>query len=156
MNFFNLFEVLTTGADVSQFISLSKNIQDEKLFKQILQNQNTIINLLNNKKDIDFMKLIKTIVTQIKMEIDAAEDYAESAIEVKEKDTTLKEMYIKLANAELDHVDILHNAVVRIIDKHKMEKGEPPKEMMAIWEWEHEKQIEEVIEIKMMIEHAKK
>lgn len=102
------------------------------------------------------MKLIKTIVTQIKMEIDAAEDYAESAIELKEKDTTLKEMYIKLANAELDHVDILHNAVVRIIEKHKIEKGEPPKEMMAIWEWEHEKQIEEIIEIKMMIEHAKK
>lgn len=102
------------------------------------------------------MKLIKTIVTQIQMEIDAAEDYAESAVEMKDKDTTLKEMYIKLANAELEHVDILHNAVVRIIDKHRMEKGEPPKEMMAIWEWEHEKHIEEVIEIKMMIEHAKK
>ena len=156
MSFFNLFEVLTTGADVSQFISLSKNIQDEKLFKQILQNQKTIINLLNNKKETNIMKLIKTIVTQIQMEIDAAEDYAESALEVKEKDSTLKEMYIKLANAELDHVDILHNAVVRIIDKHRMEKGEPPKEMLAIWEWEHEKQIEEVIEIKMMIEHAKK
>lgn len=154
----NLFEILTTGADISQFINLSKNIQDEKLFKKILDNQEIIINLLNNniKKEINFMKLIKTIVTQIKMEIDAAEDYAESAIEIKDKDTTLKEMYIKLANAELEHVDILHNAVVRIIDKHRMEKGEPPKEMMAIWEWEHEKQIEEVIEIKMMIEHAKK
>lgn len=154
----NLFEILTTGADISQFINLSKNIQDEKLFKKILDNQEIIINLLNNniKKEINFMKLIKTIVTQIQMEIDAAEDYAESAVEMKDKDTTLKEMYIKLANAELEHVDILHNAVVRIIDKHRMEKGEPPKEMMAIWEWEHEKQIEEVIEIKMMIEHAKK
>ena len=41
--FFNIFEYLTIGADVTQFINLSKNIQDEKLFKQLLQNQAIII-----------------------------------------------------------------------------------------------------------------
>lgn len=34
----NFFELLTIGADVSQFVNLSKNIADEKLFKKILLN----------------------------------------------------------------------------------------------------------------------
>ena len=42
----NVFELLTIGADFSQFVSLSKNIAYEKLFEKILLNQEIMIKLL--------------------------------------------------------------------------------------------------------------
>ena len=75
-----LFEVLTTGADISQFISLSKNIADEKLFAKILENQAKIIGFLENKKEINYMKIIKDLIEKMDDTLEEVECYADKAI----------------------------------------------------------------------------
>ena len=43
---------------------------------------------------------------------------------------------------------ILHNEVVRLIEKHRKEHGEPPPAMQAVYDYLHEKQIEKAQEAK--------
>lgn len=102
------------------------------------------------------MKLIKKMVEQIDKEIEASEDYASCALKHKEDNKELTDLYIKLSSAELDHTEWLHAHITRIIEKHKMEKGEVPVEMKAIWEYEHEKHIHKIAEIRIMLDMARR
>ena len=54
------FELLTIGADFSQFVSLSKNIADEKLFEQLLANQRVILKLLLEIRGDNKMKIVRS------------------------------------------------------------------------------------------------
>lgn len=46
------------------------------------------------------------------------------------------------------HITRLHDEVVRIIETYRAEKGEPPADMLAIYNYLHKKHIEKVAEIK--------
>ena len=47
-------------------------------------------------------------------------------------------------------MNLLHNQVVKLIDNYRKTEGEPPVEMMAVYNYLHEKFIEEAKEIKIM------
>ena len=47
-------------------------------------------------------------------------------------------------------MQILHGEVVKMIEQYRREHGEPPESMMAIYEWEHTKQIDNAAEVKAM------
>ena len=102
------------------------------------------------------MKLIKKIVEQIDKEIEAAQDYADCALNHKDDSRELTELYIKLSSAELEHSDWLHAHAVRIIERYRMEKGEAPVEMKAIWEYEHQKHMKQVAKVRIMLDMARK
>lgn len=97
------------------------------------------------------MKEIKKIVAQIDDEIEGAEDYAKCYAKYKDIDKGLSDVYHQMAEAELGHVDKLHEQVVRIIKDYRAKGNEPPAEMMAIWEWEHEKEIDHVARIRAIM-----
>lgn len=44
----------------------------------------------------------------------------------------------------------LHSAVVKIIDNYKKTHGEPPAPMLAVYEYLHEKSIDEVKEVRLL------
>lgn len=103
------------------------------------------------------MKVIKTIVENIEEETDGAENYAKLATQYKETDKLLADTYAKLAGVELDHVNLLHDQVVRIIKDWKAKTGEEPSaSMQAIWEYEHERSIDKVAKIKALLEMYKR
>lgn len=102
------------------------------------------------------MKKIANIVKEMREEISGAEHYAKQATKYKDDDKALADVYIAIANQELEHVDRLHTQVTRIIQAYKSEKGNPPEAMMAIWNFEHEDMIEKVSRIKALIEIYKK
>ena len=51
-----------------------------------------------------------------------------------------------------DYSEVLNTAVVAIINEHRRTKGEPPANMLAIWDFTHKKLIEEYEEIKKMLD----
>lgn len=102
------------------------------------------------------MRSIKGIVEDIREELEGAEKYAKRAAHNKGSDDGLAAMYAEMAQQELTHADKLHGRAVEMIKKHRMEHGEPPAAMLAVWEWEHEKMNEQAAKIKSMIDMARK
>lgn len=98
------------------------------------------------------MKTIKCLVEDIQEELEGAEHYAKLATQYKEDDRVLADVYAKLASVELDHVNALHEQVVRIIKDWKATSGkETPAPMQAVWDWEHEKMVDTEARIKSML-----
>lgn len=62
----------------------------------------------------------------------------------------------ELSVEELGHSERLHERVVSKIEKYKRENGEPPKEMMALYNYIHEKMIEDKTKVVIMQELFKK
>lgn len=99
------------------------------------------------------MKIIKEIVERIHEELEDSESYAKSALQYKTIDKALSDTYVQLSMQELEHVDKLHMQVARII---KSCTKEVPEGMQAVWNWEHQRMIEKVAKIKILIEIIKK
>ena len=97
------------------------------------------------------MLIIKNLSKMIKEEICDAEKYANCALKYKDEDKTLAETFYSLANNELQHMDTLHTQVTRLINEYKNKKGEPPKEMQAVYDYVHEEQIENVKEVRLLL-----
>lgn len=87
------------------------------------------------------MKIIAQVVDMIDDELDGAEEYAEYALKCKADHPKLAAKFNELAQVELGHVKQLHTEVVRLIDEYRQQHGEPPKEMLLIYNYEHDKQI---------------
>lgn len=150
------FELVTIGADFSQFVSLSKNIADEKLFKQILDNQQLMINLLLELKGENRMKILSKMISKANDTLDEIEWYAEKALHYKQDHKSVADVYNKIAEMHITIYDMLHKEMVGLIDEHKRMGHQPPPEMLAIWDYEHEKLIKEFAEAKTMVDEYKK
>ena len=97
------------------------------------------------------MKLIKKISEMIEDELEGAECYAKKALEYKEERPELAKTFYTLANDEMEHMNILHEEVVKLIEEYRDKHGEPPEAMQAVYDYMHEKQIDEAREIKAML-----
>lgn len=97
------------------------------------------------------MKIIKMLVEQIEEEASGAEEYITKAMEYKDDDKALADTYAKLAEVELQHVDLLHAQVVRIIKAWQARGNETPPAMEQIYSWQHEKQIDHIARVRVMM-----
>lgn len=86
----------------------------------------------------------------IEDEIEGAECYVKMALKLKEERPELAKMFYNLSLDEMGHMSKLHDAVVDIITQYRKEEGEPPAAMMAVYEYLHNKHIDEAAEVKVM------
>ena len=96
------------------------------------------------------MKTIQKLVEYIDEELEGAEHYAECALKHKDDNPTLAKVFYDISNDEMRHVSMLHDEVVKMIETHRREKGEPPAAMLAIWNYMHEKHVEKSNEIRVI------
>ena len=96
------------------------------------------------------MKIIKCLNEFIEEEIGDAEKYIRKALEVKDEYPELGDLFNNLSAEELKHMQALHSAVVKIIDNYRKTHGEPPAPMLAVYEYLHEKSIDEVKEVRLL------
>jgi hypothetical protein len=94
------------------------------------------------------MKLIQTLEDLISEEIHDQKHYAIMAAELKESHPMLAQVLYNISTQEEGHAIALHNEVVKIIEQHRNEHGEPPVAMMAVYDYLHKKQIEKAAEAK--------
>ena len=61
------------------------------------------------------------------------------------------EMFYKLANEEMEHMSILHEQVVALIEAYRKENGKPPEAMLMLYDILHRKHINDASTVKAMI-----
>lgn len=96
------------------------------------------------------MKIIKKLSKMIECEIEDAKNYADCALKTLEDNKELAELFYTLSTEEIGHMERLHKAVVDIIKDYRAKNGEPPADMMAVYNYVHEKQIEATAEVKVL------
>ena len=96
------------------------------------------------------MKIIQEMCEYIHEEIHDAEKYITKALEIREEFPEVAEVLNMLSAEEMKHMQMLHNQVVKIIDNYRKLKGEPPASMLAVYDYLHEKAIDESKGVKIL------
>ena len=59
-------------------------------------------------------------------------------------------MLFNISMQEMEHMNMLHAATTDVIEKWRADHGDPPPEMMAVYDDLHEKQIDAAAKVKAM------
>lgn len=96
------------------------------------------------------MKIIKILSDKIKEEIGDSKSYIELAIEYKEQYPELSRTLNNISLQEMEHMNLLHNEVSALIAQYRNTQGEPPADMMAVYDYLHKEQIAAAREVKVL------
>ena len=97
------------------------------------------------------MKIIMKLVSLIDDELSGAKEYIKLAHHNHEAHPHLADTFADLAEQEMTHVSRLHDEVTQLIEEVRQRDGEPPAGMLAVYEYEHKKQISKAAKVKQLI-----
>lgn len=92
------------------------------------------------------MKLIRDLEEMIEDEIHDIKKYAKMAAKVKDEHPGLAQTLYNISVQEDAHHAALHNEVTKIVEEHRRTHGAPPPEMLAVYEFMHNRHIDKLAE----------
>ena len=95
------------------------------------------------------MQIIKCLSEHIEEELHDADTYIELAEKWKKEQPNTAKLFYELSTEEMKHVDKLHQHVTELIQAYKQEHGEPPKGMMELYSYLHEKHVAQAMRIRV-------
>ena len=95
------------------------------------------------------MKIIKCLSELIEEELHDADKYIDLAMRWRNEEPDTADLFYQLSTEEMGHVDKLHEEVSELIEEYRKEHGEPPKDMMILYEYLHENHIKTATHIKV-------
>jgi rubrerythrin len=90
------------------------------------------------------MKIIRDLEELIEDETHDIKKYAKMACELKEKYPQLANVLYTISTQEETHQRMLHEEVTKIISEYRKTNGDPPAEMMAVYNYVHQKHIDKL------------
>ena len=96
------------------------------------------------------MKIIQCLTDNIHEELADARKYAELALKYKDSYPGVARLFFSLSQGEMEHMSALHDAAVDVIADYRKNKGEPPADMLAVYDYLHNKEIEKAAEVKRL------
>lgn len=93
------------------------------------------------------MQIIQEMSKRINDELADAEHYARMANRWKEEQPETAKLFLDLANEEVDHQSKLHDHVARLIRRYRDKHGDPPKEMLAVYNYLHDQAMDKAAEV---------
>ena len=102
------------------------------------------------------MKMLVNLIEKANDTMEEIEWYAEKAHHLRVDHKPLADTYIKVAEMHIDIYKMLHEKMVELIEEEKKKGIHPPAEMLAIWNYEHEKLVKEFSESKYLVDEYKK
>ena len=96
------------------------------------------------------MRIIKKLSCLIDEEIGDARKYAKLALEWKDEDAGLAQLFNMLSLDEMKHMGMLHDAVTKIIAQVQDDDDPRTEGMKIAYEVLHDKAIEEAAEVRVM------
>ena len=95
------------------------------------------------------MKIIKCLSELIEEELEDSQKYIDLAMKWRTDEPDTADLFYELSTEEMGHADKLHQEVTELIEEYRKEHGDPPKEMMVLYEYLHEKHIGHATEIRI-------
>ena len=95
------------------------------------------------------MKIIKCLSELIEGELIDADKYIELAMRWKQEEPDTADLFYDLSVEEMGHMEKLHQEVAELIEEYRKEHGEPPKEMLTLYNYLHEKHIGTATQIRV-------
>ena len=92
------------------------------------------------------MKLIKELEELIEEEIHDVKKYAKMAAALKDENPSLAQTLYTISTQEDIHQSAIHAEIVKIIQEYRKQNGEPPANMMAVYEYLHKRSVEKLEE----------
>ena len=102
------------------------------------------------------MKLIRDLEEAISDEISDIRKYAKWAAALKDSHPALAQVLYNISVQEDGHQAALHNEVVKLIEEHRRSHGDPPATMKAVYDYLHQKSIDDLADARMYQEVYKK
>lgn len=96
-------------------------------------------------------QLLKELSNYLDGELDAAEQYARTALRCKEYDSILANTLIELAETEISHSTKIHEQVARILDTENKKQGEVSIAMKVVYDYLREVHIDKTNKVRWMI-----
>ena len=96
------------------------------------------------------MKIIKKLTCLIDEELHDAEKYANLALRYKDEDPEISALFYSLSIEETKHMNMLHDAVTKIIKGIKKEDDPRTEGMKIAYDLLHEKAIEKEKEVAIL------
>lgn len=94
------------------------------------------------------MEVIKCLSENIECTLDAAEENIKKAIKYKDEYPIAAKAFYNQSTILMESIKGQHDAIVSLIENHKKEVGEPPAPMMVIYNYMHERQMNQAAAIK--------
>ena len=81
------------------------------------------------------MKIIKCLSEKIEDELQDAQEYIDLAMRWRQDEPETADLFYELSTEEMGHMEKLHKEVTELIEEYRKEHGEPPKEMMTLYDY---------------------
>lgn len=95
------------------------------------------------------MNVIKCMAENIEEELSDAEKYIELAMKWKEEQPEAADLFYELSLEEMGHANKIHETIEEIITEYRQKTGDPPKDMMTLYNYLHERHKNDAMRIKV-------